>query len=1740
MDAFAWLDESFSLRLAVTLLHFLWQGVAVALLVVVVGWLLRRASAQMRYVVNVAAMLVLVSCLPVTFALVDVSRPIAESGATRTPVGSRLNESKRLHDNAIAMPGGTAVIDTDSDSALSPMLDTDPPTPEARPSDADASPDAPVFQTLSWLFPVAPYLTLIYLAGVLLMMLRLVTALWGGQKLRCGSTPLNDGTLLAMVKRQAQRIGLKIAPAVAFCEQISIPVVVGVVKPIILLPAALASGLSPDQLQALVTHELAHIRRFDLIVNLLQRLIESVLFFHPAVWFVSRRVSVERENAADDMVLAAGWQRANYADALVRMAELSSALRNTRVANPAAALAASGANTSDFKRRVLRLLEASDQSKFRLTRRGVLLFVTMCAALLIMAMVQANNKNGSDDSDSRETNRPMDGPKSTVRALEPPSAGEVAAPATKRPRFVLSVELRHAKSQPIGEHVMRLVSPGSSFPSMLLMKSGDRFEVDFQSAGQVGVLLIDIPGFTPTNTPEFTVGPELKPIVVELEPAVPVRITGTVKNADGKPLPGARVRVRRIFYGTNTQLPWGAETSTDAEGRFGLKHLRAGEVVSIAVDKEGVGQHETKPFEIGKQAKPIELAAIRLGVSDQEVSGHVKGFGHVRIKDLTVSLVGQPRRKTKTDAKGHFNLTGLPNGWLQLLLTGPDGSQRRRRVIAGSQDVVLYVPLKMPSGRPEYQLSVELKTSDEKLPANASYYVLDLTDKRWRQSGGFGGKRRRQIGMNVELRALADHRIALMVLADGYAKPKPININFTTGKPRPIVVSLRAATMGTLRGRVIDGSGKPVAGAKIGMSRMLAAGVRSEPWKYRMNTMHVTDAEGRFELSGIHQGSHVAIYVNKTGYAGLWSDRVTFGKSAEVTLPDLKLRKATRQLKGRVVNADGQPIAGATVFVHDFAQQQTTTDANGRFQLDGVPNGNLSLATCAFGFKRNTRLLSADETTEQFVVKLERDPDQPVPIRNIRSKPRKDTREDRQDSPASSFNKKLLLPPRNGQALSKRIQEAANPSIADGLVSKAVQEKATRDAKPDGVITWIDNKTQTVWINLGIVDGLRRHTTFSILSTADHARGLPERGSIEVTRLIGPHLSEARFVQHQRARRIAKDDLIFSPVWSPVPRDTERLQGLWQVTSAMRNGILDRAEIGTQLFFVEHYLCSRMSADVFLSSTADDKVRRKFRLSTFHVDSSQAPKHLDFISSGDGDDPFIQKCVYSLSGDVLTIAAPVKFAKRRPQDVVSRKGDALWVIQLTRLNPADVQPPGYEKRSQAAASLKMLKAEQAGRFEPSWLLYIRIPVYGIPISSLHSSWMYREFTRPTGVYVRGAVKDVDAVLRQLENLTGLEELRLTNARVVDAHLKQLKTLKTVDGLQTLHLTGAKITNGGLAHLSELTNLTELRLDYTEIGDAGLAHLRKLTKLEELQLGNSNVTDAGLVHLQMMRNLQTLNLISDRITDAGLDHLRMLSDLRTLSLCRTKVTNAGLARLKPLKRLRVLDLSGTEVTDDGVNALRKTLPSVRIENVGVNQDEDKGRKRDSPDRSESEAQREIKRVAPNERLVFGSRKFQPPLSADDRALRNTMQLDPTFTVGLSEKLRQPRAIAAWTAFLQRKDLTREQQVFAWWRIGSLAAYNFDPARGETADFALADRALVKVHEIAKDQISLETLNTATVYGGLPGKPTDRAQRLAKAYRWLFTRTDAMVKHSAARINRNGYAINGQLLRGGPKLDTAIAQ
>ena len=103
---------------------------------------------------------------------------------------------------------------------------------------------------------------------------------------------------------------------------VQVPVVAGYFRPVILVPMSVISGLPASQLEAILAHELAHIRRHDYLVNLLQTLLETVFFYHPAVWWLSRQIRNERENCCDDLAVGVVGSGVDYGRALLAVAEL--------------------------------------------------------------------------------------------------------------------------------------------------------------------------------------------------------------------------------------------------------------------------------------------------------------------------------------------------------------------------------------------------------------------------------------------------------------------------------------------------------------------------------------------------------------------------------------------------------------------------------------------------------------------------------------------------------------------------------------------------------------------------------------------------------------------------------------------------------------------------------------------------------------------------------------------------------------------------------------------------------------------------------------------------------------------------------------------------------------------------------------------------------------------------------------------------------------------------------------------------------------------------------------------------------------------------------------------------------------------------------------------------------------------------------------------------------------------------
>src|SRR5256714_2013953 len=170
--------------------------------------------------------------------------------------------------------------------------------------------------------PVLPVIVVLWVAGVVGFSLRLASGWMAARRLTVIGTRPAPPACAAALQRLAARLRVTRPVRVIESALVQVPVVIGWLRPVILLPASALTGLTPFQLDALLVHELAHVQRYDFPVRVLQSVIETLLFYHPAVWWVSRRVGEEREHCCDDLVVAVCGDAHLYAQALVGMEKL--------------------------------------------------------------------------------------------------------------------------------------------------------------------------------------------------------------------------------------------------------------------------------------------------------------------------------------------------------------------------------------------------------------------------------------------------------------------------------------------------------------------------------------------------------------------------------------------------------------------------------------------------------------------------------------------------------------------------------------------------------------------------------------------------------------------------------------------------------------------------------------------------------------------------------------------------------------------------------------------------------------------------------------------------------------------------------------------------------------------------------------------------------------------------------------------------------------------------------------------------------------------------------------------------------------------------------------------------------------------------------------------------------------------------------------------------------------------------
>jgi len=181
--------------------------------------------------------------------------------------------------------------------------------------------------------PVGLILFLAWMMAVCVAMLRLTMALWRLYELRTGCVGICTTDLSPAIAKAIADFSSSRSVTLATSERVSVPAVAGFFKPMIVIPGWVLRELSPEELNTILLHEFAHVRRWDAWTNLLQKIVRAIFPFHPALWWIDRQLSLEREMACDDHVLAETSNPRGYATCLIALLEKSVARRGWAMAH---------------------------------------------------------------------------------------------------------------------------------------------------------------------------------------------------------------------------------------------------------------------------------------------------------------------------------------------------------------------------------------------------------------------------------------------------------------------------------------------------------------------------------------------------------------------------------------------------------------------------------------------------------------------------------------------------------------------------------------------------------------------------------------------------------------------------------------------------------------------------------------------------------------------------------------------------------------------------------------------------------------------------------------------------------------------------------------------------------------------------------------------------------------------------------------------------------------------------------------------------------------------------------------------------------------------------------------------------------------------------------------------------------------------------------------------------------------
>ncbi len=1586
-------------RLGWTLVHSLWQIALLAAVLALVLVTMRRRQAILRYLAGCTGMAAMAAAPAVTYFVIP-DRPFPET-VDASPVPEDGGPSSAM---PIALDGPVqpiamseaALPDAETDdsgafdqslaspellAAPSDVAAVEPPQVDAtsqEPGTAVAEVPLPARIARSFT-PWLPWVVAVWLAGVLCCGVWQLGGWIAAQRLKHLGTAPADGQLAAQLADLARRMGVTRPVRMLRSALVDVPVVVGWLRPVLLVPGGILTGLTPSQLEAVLAHELAHVRRYDYLVNLMQTAVETLLFYHPAVWWVSRRIRIEREHCCDDAAVAVCGSKVGYAAALT-------ALEESRAA-PALAMAASGfGRRGSALDRVRRILGRGGDDGFRWrTSLGGSLAVLVLVTGLIVCMAGTNQPAPAAPDDE---------------APEEPAATEEdddATAAKEVPPDDMRIEARVVRSD--GRAVEQC--------SITFWKETDA----------------DVPAKVERNTP-----PQIWRDSVTKASWKPIHHFGTSDRATLEDLTAGTYRAT-AFLGRRDPIALAVGPPIRLDGTRQMTvttlQIESGPTLSIQVVDAATG--EPIEYPVIRLTRPDGLPVVRWSSTwSLRPQGNTLTFAHLVPGEYTLDVLKPAGWYTNPDydnATRPFKVQ-LAAGkdrqvTINLHASELDEAEAKRRwpwAVTGTVTDANGNPLQGATIRSHCGMGSLRPTGSVTSGVDGSYTLrfgpgmrmMDEKTGEWRAGMQMATISVSRLGsFEKDL-----YRQGNLSMAD----EMPGEDNVWGAKPKDVILPNRPHKLDfvMLPAAAIEVTLLSADGKRLASKRLHVKGERSWP-STSVLAGATTDAQGTFRLDSMPTGLAMRFECD-----GLETGPITFENPGRHLLR-LQFQAAD----------DGGPTTLRIVGWRNSAAPQTyqpvepdtarpapapPTPSAGLPATVSPARGLPAAAAPAAALPSDlpewaTAAIRAFDGWE--VVLWDRHPSVVLgSAKGYRLLLRRGDREyigqmRQQKASAAAYSQ---LDEKDFRTVYSHVDVVVFPT-AEKLPERAAEAIAWQPvdqrwfARPVDLGTgmgrrwfahttlfWQDRLRTKLKLSGGddrlklLVDGLlvddEGHCTSNSLqmivsnagdaavpyieatldraTDANRSRLLMALGRIEGDRatvlivrlwadakthdaasyalVCGPPreagkeiyldlLRRRRYIDHasEACAEFGWKDAI------PLLQDLCRTPHKWIFRSAfdaMRT--LEGRPVPERLAEAERVL--RQASPHDNDYTAVRAAKRTVLAMEDKEAAATAAAHLaDFNTKANHDKiEFVRQI-----GRDLLVALPDDVTVPLLQRVIANV-DSEWDRKQLERALGAVRASGSQPENPPPATGP---TEPDSPFDTTAIAPADDRETAARLTQLGATLKTNAAGEVIHVDLCGK-QNVDAALALVKRLPRLETLWLTETDVSDAGLAQLAGMTQ---LRSLSVGSPHVTDAGVAHLTELPNLRSLELYYAQITDAGMAPLARLSKLErlDLYLHGSQVTDAGLAHLTGLTGLKELGVRCGQFGDSGLAHLAGLTGLERLNVSYTKITGAGLVHLWNLDRLKLLDLSSTQVADAAVEHLAEldrlndlNLSSTQVTDAGL--------------------------------------------------------------------------------------------------------------------------------------------------------------------------------------------------------------